>query len=42
MGLLKADVDRLKQLEDQFDVFTHMTPSYGMPGVVSLSKGSIP
>ena len=35
----KADVDRLKQLEDQFDVFTHMTPSYGMPGRCITVKG---
>ena len=35
----KADVDRLKELEDRYDVFTHMTPSYGMPGRCITVKG---
>ena len=35
----KEDVDRLKELEDRHNVFTHMTPSYGMPGRCITVKG---
>lgn len=35
----KRDVDRLKELEDKYNVFTHMTPSYGMPGRCITVKG---
>ena len=35
----KQDVDRLKVLEDEFNVFTHMTPSYGLPGRCITVKG---
>ena len=35
----KADVDQLKFLETEFNVFTHMTPSYGQPGRCITVKG---
>jgi MoaA/NifB/PqqE/SkfB family radical SAM enzyme len=35
----KKDVDQLKFLEDKFNVFTHMTPSYGQPGRCITVKG---
>jgi MoaA/NifB/PqqE/SkfB family radical SAM enzyme len=35
----KKDVDRLKFLEDKYDVFTHMSPSYGQPGRCITVKG---
>ena len=35
----KSDVDKLKELEDKYNVFTHMTPSYGMPGRCITVKG---
>lgn len=35
----KKDVDQLKFLEDRFNVFTHMTPSYGQPGRCITVKG---
>jgi MoaA/NifB/PqqE/SkfB family radical SAM enzyme len=35
----KKDVDQLKLLEDRFNVFTHMTPSYGQPGRCITVKG---
>ena len=35
----KKDVDQLKYLEDKYDVFTHMTPSYGQPGKCITVKG---
>ena len=35
----KRDVDQLKLLEDKFNVFTHMTPSYGLPGKCITVKG---
>ena len=35
----KEDVDRLKYLEDKYNVFTHMTPSYGLPGKCITVKG---
>jgi MoaA/NifB/PqqE/SkfB family radical SAM enzyme len=35
----KRDVDHLKALEDNFNVFTHMTPSYGHPGKCITVKG---
>lgn len=35
----KRDVDQLKFLEDRFNVFTHMTPSYGQPGRCITVKG---
>lgn len=35
----KKDVDQLKYLEDKFNVFTHMTPSYGQPGRCITVKG---
>ena len=35
----KRDVDRLKALEDEFDIFTHMSPSYGSPGKCITVKG---
>jgi AdoMet-dependent heme synthase len=28
----KKDIDYLKLLEDEYNIFTHMTPSYGQPG----------
>lgn len=30
--VVKKDVDQLKYLEDKYNVFTHMSPSYGQPG----------
>ena len=35
----KKDVDQLKYLEDKYNVFTHMTPSYGQPGRCITVKG---
>ena len=35
----KKDVDQLKYLEDKYNVFTHMTPSYGLPGKCITVKG---
>jgi len=35
----KKDVDQLKYLEDKFNVFTHMSPSYGQPGRCITVKG---
>jgi MoaA/NifB/PqqE/SkfB family radical SAM enzyme len=35
----KKDVDQLKFLEDKFNIFTHMTPSYGQPGRCITVKG---
>jgi MoaA/NifB/PqqE/SkfB family radical SAM enzyme len=35
----KRDVDRLKMIEDDFNVFTHMSPSYGQPGKCITVKG---
>ncbi len=35
----KKDVDRLKFLEDKYNVFTHMSPSYGQPGRCITVKG---
>ena len=35
----KADVDQLKFLETEYNVFTHMTPSYGQPGRCITVKG---
>jgi MoaA/NifB/PqqE/SkfB family radical SAM enzyme len=35
----KKDVDHLKYLEDKYNVFTHMTPSYGQPGRCITVKG---
>ena len=35
----KKDVDQLKFLEDRYNVFTHMTPSYGQPGRCITVKG---
>jgi MoaA/NifB/PqqE/SkfB family radical SAM enzyme len=35
----KKDVDQLKFLEDKYNVFTHMTPSYGQPGRCITVKG---
>ncbi len=35
----KKDVDQLKFLEDQYNVFTHMCPSYGQPGRCITVKG---
>ena len=35
----KRDVARLKALEDEFDIFTHMSPSYGHPGKCITVKG---
>lgn len=36
---VKKDVDRLKYLEDRYNVFTHMSPSYGQPGKCITVKG---
>jgi AdoMet-dependent heme synthase len=36
---VKKDVDQLKYLEDKYNVFTHMTPSYGQPGKCITVKG---
>lgn len=35
----KRDVDHLKHLEEQYNVFTHMSPSYGQPGKCITVKG---
>ena len=35
----KKDVDQLKSLEDRYNIFTHMTPSYGQPGRCITVKG---
>lgn len=35
----KRDVDKLKDLENTYNVFTHMSPSYGMPGRCITVKG---
>ena len=35
----KDDVDHLKLLETKYNVFTHMTPSYGQPGKCITVKG---
>ncbi|MBT8542177.1 radical SAM protein [Polynucleobacter paneuropaeus] len=35
----KKDVDHLKYLEDRYNIFTHMTPSYGQPGRCITVKG---
>jgi len=35
----KKDVDQLKFLEDKYNIFTHMTPSYGQPGRCITVKG---
>ena len=35
----KKDVDHLKLLENKYNIFTHMTPSYGQPGRCITVKG---
>lgn len=35
----KEDVDQLKFLETEYNIFTHMTPSYGQPGRCITVKG---
>jgi MoaA/NifB/PqqE/SkfB family radical SAM enzyme len=35
----KEDVDQLKYLEGKYDIFTHMSPSYGQPGRCITVKG---
>jgi MoaA/NifB/PqqE/SkfB family radical SAM enzyme len=35
----KKDVDQLKFLENKYNVFTHMSPSYGQPGRCITVKG---
>jgi MoaA/NifB/PqqE/SkfB family radical SAM enzyme len=35
----KKDIDHLKQLESKYNIFTHMTPSYGQPGRCITVKG---
>jgi len=35
----KKDVDQLKFLEDRYNIFTHMSPSYGQPGRCITVKG---
>jgi len=35
----KKDVDHLKMLENKYNIFTHMTPSYGQPGRCITVKG---
>lgn len=35
----KKDVDQLKYLEEKYNVFTHMSPSYGQPGRCITVKG---
>ena len=35
----KEDVDHLKILEDKYNIFTHMTASYGQPGKCITVKG---
>lgn len=36
---VKRDVDHLKLLEEKYNIFTHMTPSYGQPGRCITVKG---
>ena len=35
----KRDVDHLKLLEERYNIFTHMSPSYGQPGRCITVKG---
>ena len=35
----KKDVDHLKLMENKYNIFTHMTPSYGQPGRCITVKG---
>jgi len=35
----KEDLDHLKNLEDKYNIFTHMSPSYGQPGKCITVKG---
>lgn len=35
----KKDVDQLKLLENKYNIFTHMSPSYGQPGRCITVKG---
>ena len=35
----KQDVDELKRLENEYNIFTHMTPNYGQPGKCITVKG---
>jgi AdoMet-dependent heme synthase len=35
----KHDIDRLKAMEDEYNIFTHMSPSYGHPGKCITVKG---
>lgn len=35
----KKDVDQLKYLESKYNIFTHMSPSYGQPGKCITVKG---
>jgi len=35
----KKDVDHLKYLENKYNIFTHMSPSYGQPGRCITVKG---
>ncbi len=36
---VKRDVDHLKLLEEKYNIFTHMSPSYGQPGRCITVKG---
>jgi AdoMet-dependent heme synthase len=36
---VKRDVDQLKLLEEKYNIFTHMSPSYGQPGRCITVKG---
>jgi len=36
---VKKDIDQLKVLENKYNVFTHMSPSYGQPGRCITVKG---
>ena len=36
---VKKDVDQLKLLESKYNIFTHMSPSYGQPGRCITVKG---
>jgi MoaA/NifB/PqqE/SkfB family radical SAM enzyme len=36
---VKRDVDQLKLLEQKYNIFTHMSPSYGQPGRCITVKG---
>ena len=36
---VKRDVDQLKLLEERYNIFTHMSPSYGQPGRCITVKG---